>query len=57
MLFFFFCRDLELHEAALMIGLLKGPGYYNPRHHEERALGRRNTVLEQMEKYDFITTE
>ncbi len=51
------CRDLELHEAALMIGLLKGPGYYNPRRHPERALSRRNTVLDQMEKYDFITAE
>lgn len=49
------CRDLELHEAALMVGLLKGPGYYNPRRYPERALLRRNTVLEQMEKYDFIT--
>lgn len=48
-------RDLELHEAALMIGLLKGPTYYNPRRHAERALNRRNTVLDQMEKYDVIT--
>lgn len=50
-------RDVELHEAALLIGLLKGPGYYNPRRYEERAIGRRNTVIEQMEKYDFITSE
>jgi penicillin-binding protein 1A len=48
-------RDLELHEAALLIGLLKGPGYYNPRRFPERAINRRNTVLDQMEKYAFIT--
>ncbi len=48
-------RDLELHEAALMIGLLKGPTYYNPRRHTERATNRRNTVLSQMEKYDKIS--
>ncbi len=48
-------RDLELHEAALLIGLLKGPGYYNPRRFADRAIGRRNTVIDQMLKYDFIT--
>jgi penicillin-binding protein 1A len=48
-------RDLELHEAALMIGMLKGPAYYSPRRHPERALNRRNTVIEQMLKYGFVT--
>lgn len=47
--------QLELHEAALMIGLLKGPSYYNPLRHEERAKNRRNTVIEQMLKYDLVT--
>jgi len=43
--------DLELHEAALMIGLLKGPSYYSPTRNAERATNRRNTVLDQMSKY------
>lgn len=47
--------QLELHEAALMIGMLKGPAYYSPRRHPDRALNRRNTVIEQMVKYDYIT--
>jgi len=47
--------QLELHEAALMIGLLKGPSYYNPMRHAERAKNRRNTVIEQMLKYDLIS--
>lgn len=47
-------KELEPHEAALMVGLLKGPSYYNPRRHPERALDRRNTVISQMEKYGYI---
>lgn len=43
--------DLEMQEAALLIGLLKGPSYYSPTRNEERAINRRNTVLDQMEKY------
>ena len=43
--------DLNMQEAALMVGLLKGPSYYSPTRNEERALNRRNTVLDQMKKY------
>ncbi len=43
--------DLEMQEAALLVGLLKGPSYYSPTRHTQRALDRRNTVLDQMEKY------
>ena len=46
---------LELHEAALMIGLLQNPTYHNPRRHPERATERRNTVIDQMKKYRFIS--
>jgi len=49
--------DLTLGETAILIALLKGPAYYDPANHPERAANRRNTVLEQMVKYDFITTE
>ena len=37
--------DLKLHQAALLVSLVKGPSYYNPRRHPQRALARRNLVL------------
>ena len=37
--------------------MLKGPSWYNPRLHPERALQRRNTVINQMIKYDFLPEE
>lgn len=46
--------DLSIPQAATLIGMLKGPSRYNPRLHPERALQRRNTVLHQMVKYDFL---
>lgn len=41
-------KDLKLHQAALLVSLVKGPSYYNPRKHPERALTRRNLVLEML---------
>ena len=49
--------DLEVQEAALLIGVLKGTTYYNPVKHPERALERRNVVLDQMLKYEKIDKE
>ncbi|MDE5611697.1 MAG: transglycosylase domain-containing protein, partial [Odoribacter sp.] len=46
--------NLSLTQSATLIGMLKGPSYYNPRLHPERALRRRNTVLDQMMKYNFL---
>ena len=37
--------------------MLKGPSRYNPRLHPERALNRRNTVIDQMMKYDYLDEE
>jgi penicillin-binding protein 1A len=39
---------LTTDEAALLVGMLKGPGQYDPVRHPEAALGRRNLVLDQM---------
>ncbi|MDW8480152.1 MAG: penicillin-binding protein 1B [Xanthomonadales bacterium] len=46
---FWFGKDLaslELHEIALLVGLIRGPSHYDPRRHPERALARRNQVLD-----------
>ena len=48
--------DLTLGETATLIAMLKGPGYYDPSgKHPERVLERRNLVIAQMLKYDYIT--
>lgn len=47
--------NLTLGEGTLLIGMLKGPGLYDPVRHLDRAMNRRNTVLGQMVKYDFLT--
>ena len=47
--------ELEQNEAALLVGMLKGITKFNPIRNAEKALSRRNTVLEQMNKYDFIS--
>ncbi|MGY3232071.1 penicillin-binding protein 1B [Luteibacter sp. HA06] len=47
---FFFGRrleDLRPQEIALLVGLVKGPSYYDPRRYPDRALSRRNLVLQQ----------
>lgn len=49
-------KDLTINEAALLVGMCKNPAYYNPVRHPERTLGRRNIVLEQMEKAGYLTT-
>lgn len=43
-------------EAATLIGMLKATSTYNPIRNPDKALERRNTVLRQMAKYNYITT-
>jgi len=40
--------ELDAGKLALLIGLVKGPSYYDPRKHPERARARRNLVLQVM---------
>ena len=47
-------KDLTIDQAAVLVGMLKATYSYNPRLFPERALERRNVVLSQMAKYDFI---
>ncbi|TAM35475.1 MAG: penicillin-binding protein [Burkholderiaceae bacterium] len=46
---------LDVLESATLIGMLKGTSYYNPVLNPERAVQRRNTVLEQMVKYHKLS--
>jgi penicillin-binding protein 1A len=48
-------RDLAVAEGAMLAALLKGPERYNPRRFADRAIQRRNTVLELMRRADAIT--
>jgi len=50
-------KDLKIEQAATLVGMCKNPAYYNPIRQNERTWNRRNTVLNQMCKYDFITKE
>ncbi len=44
--------DLDLAEAALLAGMLRGPADYDPFTEPERARARRNDVLDAMVRYD-----
>jgi len=46
---------LSVDEAAVLIGMLKGNTIYNPRKNPKMAIERRNTVLGQMIKYNYLT--
>lgn len=48
-------RDLKIEEAAMLIGMLKNPSYFNPLRHEERTRNRRNVVFDQMVKAGFLS--
>ncbi len=57
---FYFGRplaDLRPREIALLVGMLKGPSYYDPRRYPERAAERRNQVLGIMAGLKLITEE
>ncbi len=47
--------SLRIEQAAMLVGMAKNPAYFNPNRFHERAEGRRNTVLQQMKKYDYLT--
>ncbi|HEX3819382.1 MAG TPA: PBP1A family penicillin-binding protein [Candidatus Sulfotelmatobacter sp.] len=50
-------KDITLPEAALLAGLIQRPSYLSPYRHPERAMDRRNLVLESMVETHAITRE
>lgn len=57
---FFFSQplsELRLHQVALLVGMVKGPSYYNPRRYPDRALERRNLVLDLLQEQGVATPE
>lgn len=54
---FYFDRKLSklnLSQIALLIGMVKGPSYYNPRRHPQRAKQRRDLVLSKMNEQGLL---
>ncbi|HEX6261880.1 MAG TPA: transglycosylase domain-containing protein [Actinomycetota bacterium] len=50
-------RNLELHEAAMLAGLIQAPERYSPVVDKEAALSRRNVVLDRMAELGMITPQ
>lgn len=49
--------DLTIAESAMLAGLAKAPNGYSPINHPDKALNRRNVVLQAMENAEFISAE
>jgi penicillin-binding protein 1A len=47
--------SLTIEQSALLVGMLKNSVYYNPIRDEKVALARRNVVINQMQRYGYIT--
>lgn len=50
-------EHLKLHQLALLVGIIKGPSYYNPRRFPERAIKRRNQVLGILKEQGVIDSQ
>ncbi|NNF52447.1 MAG: penicillin-binding protein 1B [Gammaproteobacteria bacterium] len=49
--------ELDISQVALLVAMVKGPGFYDPRRHPGRALERRNLVLAQLAQAGEISAE
>ena len=49
--------ELNVQESAMLVGLLQAPTRYSPVLNYDNSIHRRNVVLSQMMKYDFINRE
>ena len=50
-------KDLNLEQIATLVALVRGPSQYDPRKYPEKALQRRNLVLDEMAGLAYITRE
>lgn len=50
-------KELNLDQATILVGSLKANNSYNPRLFPEKSKSRRNVVLQQMIKYEYLTQE
>lgn len=48
---------LTVEQSAMLVGMLKNSSLFNPLRREERVYKRREVVLKQMQKYDYLTAE
>ncbi len=48
-------QELDLSEIAVMVAIVRGPSYYDPRRHAKRALARRDLVLKLMAERGVIS--
>jgi penicillin-binding protein 1B len=46
--------ELDLSEVALLVAIVRGPSYYDPRRHPERARERRNLVLKELAEQHIV---
>ncbi len=49
--------QLKIEEAAMLVGMVQNPSFYNPLRRKDAVLTRRNVVLSQMEKAGMLTEE
>lgn len=47
--------SLRIEQAAMLVGMAKNPSYFNPLRRPELTLNRRNVVLSQMVKYNYLS--
>lgn len=48
-------KELDLHEAAMLVGMLKNSSLYNPLRNPEGVLNRRNVVFKQMQRNNLLS--
>ena len=49
--------ELKPHEIATLISIIRGPSYYNPFRHPDRALERRDRILNTLAKDGLLTSQ
>ncbi|MEL0608580.1 penicillin-binding protein 1B [Vibrio echinoideorum] len=50
-------QELRIDQLALLVGMVKGPSYYNPVRYPERAKARRDLVLRLLMQQDILTSK